>query len=98
MIFFGWGNKVRDFAIDATHHLRVARSFVHIFFIFTVTGSRKFVLAELGDAGWSYRRITEADAATLFGGKAPDIDAWWRFSLWGVVGLAILGGIVRSLF
>jgi hypothetical protein len=98
MIFFGWGTKVRDVAIDATHHLRVARSFAHVFFVFTVTGSRTFVLAELGDAGWAYRRISDSDAAALFGGTAPDIDPWWRFSLLGLVGLAILGGMVSSIF
>lgn len=98
MIFFGWGTKVRDVAIDATHHLRVGRPFFHIFFVFTATGARKFVLAELGDAGWSYRGITEADAAQIFMGKAPDIDAWWRFSLLGAIGLGILGGIFSAIF
>ncbi len=97
MIFFGWGTKVRDFTVDATHHVRVARRFAHIFFIFTVTGGRTFILAAWGDAGWAYRAISEGDAARLCGGVAPDIDPWWRFSLLGVIGLSLMGAIVSAI-
>ena len=87
MIFFGWGTKSNQKDLSPTQAMVVSASYVHLFWLLTVTFKEKYRFAQfVPDTGWAVRDVSVEEAVELSDGEPPQIHWWWRFS-----GLVILG-------
>lgn len=97
MFFFGWGKRNITKAISEKEALVLNYSYFDIFFVFSVAFSYKYVLATLSEQGWHHKPITKEEVDALLKGEKFQPNWWWRYSLFGLLGVVALFVIVLNV-
>lgn len=93
MIIFGFGRRNREHVVSDAQRVLVNYRYFHIFWLFSLAFGSRYALATLTEAGWATKSISEAEAAELAGGRAPQPAFWAQWSLalaLGVVAVIVL--------
>lgn len=97
LFIWGWGRRSLRRQVSAEQAVVLIYRYLHLMFVFTTTWGYSYALATVTDQGVATRAISDHEARQLLGGEDLRPSLWKRFSIFLVLGAALLFVLAGAL-